>query len=214
MINITKEFIKNFKVPNLLSDADSKNINIDEELTKAYNNKDITKDQQALLKQHFNNDGNGLVSILEEFRKMRINYLMSLEWDDLDKQNLLDELKGKYLLGFQQKYNVKFGKQHLSFTQDKKKPDLKKQIELQAQFVIDNKDETPDMVAAWKQNFKDDPNKLLKLLKEATQKRIDELMSMEWSELDKDSLLPELKKKYFDGFKSKYKQKFGIDYKE
>ncbi len=216
MIPLRKDQIDNFKLPSLNGNVDTKkiNINIDEVLKDAIKNSDVTKDQATLLKKQYQDNADELVKLVEEFRKCRVNYLMSLSYDELDKAGLLAELQTKYLNGFQEKYFMRFGKHHASFKVNDKINDQAKEIELLAKFVVDNKDATAELVAAWRVNFKDHPERLLELLKGAAQTRVDELMAMEWKYLDEHELLQELKKKYFDGFKLKYKQKFGIDYKE
>jgi len=152
--------------------------------------------------------------LITEFRKMRIEYLMSLDFDELDKLGFLEELQTKYLQGFQQKWFARYGKHHKSFTETGSTAVKQKEIDALIQFAIDNKDITAELGTMWKKNFKDDPDKLLQLVKEAPQKRIDQLMNLSWENLDTNNLLEELKRKYLEGYKIKYHQKFGIEYKE
>lgn len=50
-------------------------------------------------------------------------------------------------------------------------------------------------------------------LKDGTSKRTEELMAKEWDELDKSGHLEELKNLNIEGFKAKYKEKFGLEHK-
>ncbi|MEO6456546.1 MAG: hypothetical protein ABIN97_20890 [Ginsengibacter sp.] len=191
------------------------NLDIDQMLNAAVKSKDITAEQAKLLKENYQNDARKLNSLLKEFAQMRIDYLMSLTWQELDKEALLDELKEKYLQGFQQKFYLAFGKEHNSAINIKKNKNvIDDEIERLAEFVIKNGDETAEMVGLWKDNFKANPEKLKKILEEAPQKRIDYLMSLTWRELDKGNLLEELKRKYLQGFKEKYRDQFSVEYND
>ena len=193
-------------------------IDADALLQSAIKNNDITAEQASILKEQFINNPDKLKSALHEFSVMRIKKLMEMNWDDLDKQGLLPELKEKYLQGFQKKYYIEFGKDHKSVEGQKSISDNSNDIDSEnkrlMEFAIKNKDVDPEMASLWKVNFKNNPEKLNRLLKEAVNKRVETLMEMNWDDLDKKDLLSELKQKYLQGFKLKFKEHFGLDYTE
>jgi hypothetical protein len=210
-------------------------LNVDDLLKKAVLSKDITVEQADKLKKVYEQSPKNLVSILKDFKQMRVNYLMSLDYDQLDKSDMMAELKEKYLQGYQQKYYQQFGKQHTSFSQDdnlKKKNDkafedakkahsdvngtipvFSKDIENLIKFAIDNKDLSPQNALLMKHINRDHPERIKELVSKLPKERVDELMQETWEKLDKSNLLEELKAKYLEGFKMKYKDHFGIDYK-
>ena len=213
-----------FDIKNLISskhnpteNPDAK-IDVDALLQSSIKNKDITPEQASILKKQFINNPDKIQGVLHEFSVMRVKKLMEMNWQDLDKQGLLPELKEKYLDGFQKKYYLEFGKDHKSVAEQKKASnnghDIDSENERLTQLAIKNKDVDPEMAAQWKNNFKDNPEKLNSLLKEAVDKRVQKLMDMDWADLDKQGLLPELKQKYLQGFKLKFKEHFGHDYIE
>lgn len=197
---------------------DGAEIDVDALLQSAIKNNDITAEQATVLKEQFINNPDKLKSALHDFSVMRIKKLMEMNWDDLDKQGLLPELKEKYLQGFQKKYYTEFGKDHKSVEEQKSisgnSNDIDSENKRLMEFAIKNKDVDPEMAALWKVNFKNNPEKLNRLLKEAVNKRVETLMEMKWDDLDKKDLLAELKQKYLQGFKLKFKEHFGLDYTE
>ena len=208
--------IKSLSSSSPIDDNAVGNINIDEQLKNAVNNKDITQEQVNELRKQYVNSPDKLTNLLHKFGQMRIKYLMSLDWNDLDKKGLLPELKEKFLQGYQQKFYTEFGKDDKTVEEQKKTNDtgIDAEIERLKEFAINNGDLEPEVAKKMQDNFKDNPEKLKKLFQEAPQNRIHSLMEFDWDKLDKEGLLPELKQKYLQGFKQKYKVNFGIDYKE
>lgn len=212
----------------------NENLSVGDMLKKSVLTKDITSEQAAQLKKVYEHCPKELALILKDFTQMRVNYLMSVDYEELDKSDLMAELKEKYLQGYQQKYYQQFGKQHASFSQDdtfNKKNDkaitdakkvyhdasvvipvFSKQIENLIQFAIDNKDLSPQDAVLMKHINRDHPERIKDLVSKLPKQRIDTLMQESWEDLDKNDLLEELKTKYLEGFKMKYKNHFGIEY--
>jgi hypothetical protein len=186
---------------------------VDEMLNYAFKNKDITSKEKSDLKTAWEHNPGKLRQLLLEFRQKRVDYLMTLSYDELDKskEGLLAELKNKYLQGYEQKFFVEFGKMPANSVS--KETIDQKEIDRLFQFAVNNKDIDPSQVAFMKECFKDRLDELRILLKAMQQKRIDELMNTTWIKLDKNNLLEELKTKYLEGFKTKFKEQFGIEYK-
>jgi len=192
------------------------NIDFNKLIKDALVNKDITEQQCSVLIDNCEKNPDSIICLpktLEEFRNMRVNYLISLGYDELDKKGLSEELKTKSLEGFQQLYFVKFGKHHSTSTVLKVDKGLKQEIENLIQYAIDTKVITPELAAELKRGLSDN----LPLLKERILHLLDQndesLKSRPWDELEKFGLLEELKKLHFEVFKKKFKEKFGIDYK-
>ena len=189
------------------------NLDVDKMLNEALKNNDITEDQKKALRETWINEPGKLARVLLTFKQMRVDYLMSLSWEELDKTDgLLKELKEKFLQGYEQKFFVHFGKMPpgTKISESTEKDEIERLIK----FAIANKDLEPEIAAQWKVNFKDDLPKLKKLVLGAAQSRIDFLMTKSWSWLDHNDHMEELKRKYLEGFKMKYKEQFGVDYKD
>jgi len=191
-------------------------VNIDSLLKTAINNNDISPEVAQQLRVQYQNDPKKLQLLLNDFAKMRVDHLMSLDYDQLDKKGLLEELKEKHLQGFQQKFHTHFGKDHKSVNEQKggNGSDIATEIKRLKEFAVKNNDIDPGAAEMMVNNFKNDPQKLKKLLQDTSKNRIDHLMSFTWDKLDKKGLLEELKEKYLNGFKQKYLEKFGIEYKQ
>jgi hypothetical protein len=188
-------------------------IDVDQLLSDAVKNKDISSDTAKNLKEQYQNMPQKLPALLQSLKEQRIKYLMSLDWDALDKKDLLTELKQKFYNGFKEKYHIKFGKFPKDDATANNDSLIAKENEKLLKFAIANKDVTPEEAAVLKNNFKDNPQKLKEILNERKHSRIETLMNMSWSDLDKKGLLEELKQKYLQGFKTKHKIKFGTDWK-
>jgi hypothetical protein len=81
--------------------------------------------------------------------------------------------------------------------------------------AIKRNDITPDVAVALKQQYSESNNdkiKLLNIIYELTKDRIRFLSLESYDNLDEEGLLPELKEKYFFGFKYVYFLRFGIEY--
>ena len=192
------------------------NLDIEALLKAAIKDNDISPEVAQSLRKQYQNKPGRLQLLLKDFSKMRVDYLMSFDYDQLDKNGLLAELKEKYLQGFQQKFYKQFGKDHKSVEGQTsgKGTDIKSEIKRLKEFAIKNKDIDPEVANMMEANFKDDPEKLKKLFQDAPKERIDFLMDRPWDKLDKEGLLEELKQKYLQGFKQKYLENFGVHYKQ
>ena len=80
-------------------------VNTEALLKTAINNNDISPEVAQQLRVQYQNDPKKLQLLLNDFSKMRVDHLMSLDYDQLDKKGLLEELKEKHLQGFQQKWD-------------------------------------------------------------------------------------------------------------
>jgi hypothetical protein len=189
------------------------NLDVNKLLKAAIDNKDITQEQAAELKKLYYETPKKLLTALHEFAALRMGYIQGLSWDELDKNGLLEELKEKYLAGFQKKYYLKFGKHYKDPKEKESKqdePDIKRLI----QYALDQGDIDEALVEAWQKNFANDPVRLRGLINDRINVGIRKLKNKSWDSLDKDGGLEDLKKFAFQSFKEKYKEKFGIDYKE
>lgn len=189
-------------------------IDVDELLKNAIKNKDINQDTADELKKQYQHNPKKLKELIDELAKQRVSYLMSLEWNELDKEGLLEELKEKNFHGFKQKFFNAFHKEYAG-----KKPgkaqfeDDDIDVDALLSYHIKNNGLQPEVAAGLKQNFKDNPKKLKEILESRAKNRVEDLMAMEWDELDKKGLLNELKEKHLHGFQKKFKDKFGVDHK-
>ena len=199
------------------------NIDVDEALRKSVVNKDITQDTADQLKQQYLNAAKGLTALLLQFAQQRIDYLMGLSWDELDKgDSLLEELKRKYLSGYEQKFYEAFGRKP---TENKGKGSAPKSNESENEkdhreirnliaYALSNNDideQTAEFILACHADNRD-----LRQCKETiaryAAKRIDYLMSFELPELDKKGLAEELKTKFYQGYLQKFKEAYKVDY--
>jgi hypothetical protein len=79
-------------------------------IADALNKNLINSDCAILLRDKYVKDPNSLKIILNEITIKRLYYLDSLSWDELDKQDLLIELKELSKSAFLNKYSNQFGK--------------------------------------------------------------------------------------------------------
>lgn len=203
-------FFKSNTLPAMLDKEQTDNLNIDELLSASIKNNDITPQQAVELKRLYQNDATKLKMALNDFSKERIKYLMDLGWEQLDKKGLLEELKRKYLQGFNQVFFDRFGK---APEQPKSSEDKQTEIDVDAllKLYIDNNTINAQVAQGLRRNFTD-PEKLKSVLEEFAKQRIEWFMGMDYDKLDRKGLLEELKEKYFQGFKQKFKDKYHVDY--
>jgi hypothetical protein len=179
---------------NALDNA-NKNMDVSKQLSIAYKNKDITNEMMQQLSNDFTNKPQELSRVLRALADERLRYLMSLSWSELDKSGESEELYNKYLAGYKFKKNQAFGGANKI-----------------AQDAIFDGFFTQGDVNGWKWNFGDDVDKLIQVMYNAIQNKINLLMDKSWDKLSTDNELDFLKLNYLQGFKQKYLSKFGIEY--
>ena len=86
-------------------------IDINGLLASAIKDNDITQEIAQELKKQYENKPYDLPPILQSFANLRLNFLMALDWNELDKSNQLsEELQQKFLTGYKLKRYIQFGK--------------------------------------------------------------------------------------------------------
>jgi hypothetical protein len=175
-------------------DNANKNMDVSKQLSIAYKNKDITKEIMQQLSNEFANKPEELSRVLHALSDERLRYLMSLSWAELDKSGN-EELFNRYLQGYKFKKNQAFGGA--------------KKI---AKDGIEDGFFSQSDVNGWEWNFGNDMDKLIKVMYNAIQNKINLLMDKSWDKLSTDNKIDFLKLNYLQGFKQKYLSKFGIEY--
>lgn len=116
--------LQNFKVHKLQNNSNHLSIErlahsviIDEtvelQLKRAYEQNTIQAEQMPTLKKHFENRPNDLKDLLQSFSLQRLSYLLQMPWVDLDKNDLLKELKTKDLMGFKKRFKEHFNTEYI-----------------------------------------------------------------------------------------------------
>ncbi|MEP7317121.1 MAG: hypothetical protein ABI921_00210 [Panacibacter sp.] len=186
-------------------------LSTDELLKEAVKSKNITPEQAAIFKEQWDGQPDKLKPLLDEFAKLRLRFLMGLDWDELDKKDLLSELKEKFIAGYQMKYFLQFGygpnEKKLS---KNAKPAEYVNIDDLLAWAVENKYLDQVTAEGWKRNFGKDPEHLLKMVSDIPLTRLESLMQNSWDELDKDGLLDELKNISLASFREKFKSRFGV----
>ena len=107
--------LQNFKVHNLQSantERLASSISIEEtvefQLRKAFEQNTIQASQVSILKKHYTNRPNDLKDLLQSFSSQRLSYLLQMPWVDLDKKDLLNELKTRDLASFKKRFKEHF----------------------------------------------------------------------------------------------------------
>lgn len=194
-----------------------KNISIDEIINQAIKNKNITSEQAEPLRKNYAGNPLGLNNILKDFAAMRLRWLMSQEWEYLDKNSLLPELKEKYEEGYALRFYIKFGKMpdwyvqapSLSFN-DMTKLELERLIDFCIELGFIDESTIQLLYVRFGSDYNGYKNHLLTLVKNG----IEPLKKQTWDELDKAGSLEKLKKKCFASYKEKFYEKFGVEYKD
>lgn len=190
------------------------NIDIKKLLQENVEANNITDEQAKLLQEQYQNMPHKLVEALKEFAKLRLDYLMSLSWEELDKEDLTEELKNKYPAGLAQKFAMEFGKNPKWYNTNEPKTASAIEAENLLQQAIKDGDIDPEHAAGLKRNFGSDPTVFKNAILEAIKHRLETLKKMSWDELDKSGELEELKRKSIQDFKQKFFENFGIHYKD
>lgn len=157
-----------------------------------------------------------LYEAIKNISAERVKNLMRMGWGELDKENLLTELKSKYLYGFEIKFFEAFGVHVTNSKKAKYAKSEKEEADNLLQFVI----ETGSLDKSLADNVKttheneDTVDGLKAHLMTYAEARIIEMMSKSWDELNRLGMSNELKTKYFQGWKQKYFEEFKIEYKE
>jgi hypothetical protein len=193
----------------------NKNIDVDAELNHALTQNDITPGMAKQLKNEFGHDPKALKAKLDTYKGGRVKYLIGLTYDELDKQGLMQELKESDFAAYRKKFFLQFGKEPKEQVEINKRnvltaDDLKKKENL----LIANGRWNQSGIATWKAGMKGDMEAYNEWLDK--QLIIDEVdySDKDWDELEKNDALAELKENHYSLFKQKFKEKFGVDYKE
>lgn len=178
-------------------------VDINELINQAKKDKNITSDQVESLKKAYEGKPDELMTILKEFAKMRIDHLMSLSWEQLDKSDLGTELANKYRLGYEYKRYEHFGKSK-----------SKNQFDYLFEWAVDKcgwDEDSKEFIKGCCEKYTDGSVEALRQrIKQYHERRLEELRGEDWNKLDVEWL----KENYYELFKQKYKEHFGIDYKE
>lgn len=180
---------------------------LDEMLSTAVKDKDITPEMSIVLKRNYADKVYALPDLLKAYTNMRIKHLVSQGFTALDRSGDLQELKDKSQLDYDKLFFEKFGKY------PNQNPSGKSANEKMLQYAVDNKDITPEHAVGIKWNTQNDPERMPSMIDAAKKANIESLMDRTWEDLDKNDLLQQLKDKNLQGFKAKYRQKFGMEYK-
>ena len=172
--------------------------------------KDITPEMAVTLRNNHKDSPAKLFELISAFSYDRLMYLMSLPYDELDKSDKMNELHDKYLQGYKRKISVETGN-----------------VEKVIKENIDNGWIDEDFIKGfvWR-NGKITPA-IINPIYDHIDFIITQLMKRSWSELntipraDESTLnntttviTERLKQNYFMGFRQKYFQAFGTEYKE
>jgi hypothetical protein len=148
----------------------------------------------------------------EKVPDARLQRLTAMSWDELDKADLLAELKSKDFPAFNKKFAEKFGKPAAAAVADEEAKKVDRKIHEQLRLAYIDHIITPEMLHTLKQSHKGKPDELAAVLEALAGQRVDELKAMPFDELDRKGLLEELKRKDLAAFRSKYKEAFGKEY--
>ena len=170
-------------------------------LSIAIKNKDISPEMAVTLKNNFNGSLSGLYETICSLADERLRYLMSLPYKELDRSDMMEELRNKYLQGYKRKVGTEIGN-----------------VDKVAKSAIEDGFLTEKLLSGWDRNFGKGTIETMNLIFDnAIQHKIDEWMKMTWNKLSEnptDSIADKLKKNYFMGFRQKYFQAFGMEYQE
>lgn len=182
-------------------------------LSVAIRENSITPEVAAELRtQYADRPRAALEQIISEFSELRTRTLSNMEFEELDKQGLLEELKNRSQFEFNEVFFSAFGKDpdELSNANSPIK-NRKINIDEVIQYGL-RRGIVGDEIKGLKENFKNDPQSLLNKLRSQYRSHIQRLKSLTWDVLDKRGMLEELKKQDFQLFKTRFKENFGVDY--
>ncbi len=204
------------QVSNNLSDtavSPQKNIDVEKVIKEALAEKDLTPEKAAQIKKEFAHNPQALQTEVNKYKGSRLKMLDAMDYKELDRQGLLQELHDKDYATFRKKYMLQFGKEPSTFDAKKLASNASDtETSRLEQILINDKKYTKQQLQQWKDGHKGDNNKYNAWLHTQIKMDGESLKNKSWDELDKSGGLPVLKQMHFDVFKEKYKQKFGTDY--
>jgi hypothetical protein len=190
-------------LPPLLSSVVNVNYDAKSLLQHAILNKDITEEMAEELLVQYENDPLKLSGLLNDFARMRVNYLMEMDWTEFDRGGYGEELAAKNLTRYKLKKYLQFGKRtngvidNASFLK----------------FAIDNG--YIETNCEW--NYEETASNTREVIYNKIYNQIisfaDCLLNKSWDELSEQELT-RLKQEAFPSYKKKYLEKFGIQYTE
>lgn len=176
---------------------------IAEALSLAIKENDITPDMAGQLKVQYKEDARKLFALLDTLAQMRIEQLMEVDFNELDRSNLGEELNTKFKLGFELK--------RFMAVVGKKKFGSVDPVAL-LEFAIDKGCISLDHKEFIKNGFENDDEGMRNSVLNRITTHVNFLMDSSFDTLFEQKKLSHLKEIFMSGFKRKYKEKFGINY--
>ena len=192
-------------------------------LALAVKENNITPEVAIQLKKQYADCPQGeLEEMISRFASERLRYLVSLDWEALDKSTMGEELRRRSLFEYQEKVFETFGKD-LNINGHKKEPQGKKPLTIDDVIMyaenrglldVGTPEVKADVISGIIRDYRNNPELLLKKYRADASRFNKDILAASWSYLDKNGLLEKLKEDNFDEFKKKFKEEFGVEYKD
>lgn len=165
--------------------------------------KDITEEMGQELMKQYANDPDKLIELLDEFSKLRINQLMSMDWKEFDRGGYGVELAEKYKTGYKLKSYLEFAKKTNGIIDNS----------AFLKFAVDNGYIENPGDWNYQETGTNTPAVIFNRIYNQILQSTETLMKSSWDELTAKQL-DRLKQEAFDSYKKKYLQKFGVKYQD